>query len=303
MKANVTIQSKDFKATTFALINSGATDNFISPYIVNRHILPQYQLPRPRIVRNVDGSINSMKEVTHMIVLRFNYKEQDVFQCFFIINLGTDDMILGYTVLEASNPTLDWTTGIIPGEIYAYTFDADEWTPKENQKHLDCMNVQGFLDSKEEEYIPNDDYIPFNERGIIQNPDYYARRTTMATQLAINNLQQPPFRFTTKKVSETINDKQIIKPITWKHAIPPEYHRYGKVFSEQEAQRFPKPKPYDYAIDLLPDAPQSLDCKVYPSAPGEQVALDAFLKEHLLKKYVRHSKSPYATSTGLLQIK
>ena len=296
MKAKVTIQSKDFKATTFALIDSGATDNFISPYIVNRHVLPQYQLPRPRIVRNVDGSINSIKEVTHMTVLRVNYKEQDVFQRFFIINLGTDDMILGYPVLEASNPTLDWTTGIFPGEIFAYTFDADEWTPEENQKHLDRMNVQGFLDSKEEEYIPNDDYIPSNERGIIRNPNYYARRTTMATQLAINNSQKPPFRFSIKKKSEPINDKQVIKPTeTWRQAIPSEYHRYGKVFSEQEAQRFPKPKPYDHAIDLLPDAPQSLDCKVYPLAPGEQVALDAFLKEHLLKKYVRRSKSPYAS--------
>jgi hypothetical protein len=193
------------------------------------------------------------------------------------------------------NPQIDWTTGIFPEEVFAYTFDADEWTEEGQQKHLDQMNVQGFLDSKEKKYIPNDDYIPSNERGIIRNPNYYARKTTMATQLAINNSQKPPFRFSMKK-SEPINDKQIIKHAeTWKNTIPSEFHRYGKVFSEQETQRFPKPKPYDHAIDLLPDALQSLDCKVYPLAPGEQVALDAFLKEHLLKKYIRRSKSPYAS--------
>jgi hypothetical protein len=125
-------------------------------------------------------------------------------------------------------------------EVYAYNFDADEWTPEGNTKYLDHMNVQGFLDSKKEGYIPNDDYILSTGRGIIRNPNYYARRTTMATQLAINNSQQLPFRFTTKKVSEAINDKQVIRPTTWKHTIPPEYHRYGKVVSEQEAQRFPK---------------------------------------------------------------
>ena len=100
-----------------------------------------------------------------------------------------------------------------------------------------------------------------------------------------------------KKGSKSLsNDKQLIKSKDiWKHIIPPEYHRFGSIFSEQEAQRFPKPKPYNHAIDLLPNAPQTLDCKVYSLAPGEQVALDAFLKEHLLKKYIQHSKSPYTS--------
>jgi hypothetical protein len=68
MTAKVTIQSKYFKATTFALIDSGATDNFISPYLVNRHKLPQYKLLRPRIVRNlnVDGSKNSITVASHL---------------------------------------------------------------------------------------------------------------------------------------------------------------------------------------------------------------------------------------------
>jgi hypothetical protein len=43
--------------------------------------------------------------------------DQDIFQHFFIINLGTDNMILGYPVFEASNPNLDWTTGIFPRSI------------------------------------------------------------------------------------------------------------------------------------------------------------------------------------------
>ena len=95
-----------------------------------------------------------------------------------------------------------------------------------------------------------------------------------------------------------------------------EYHCFGSVFSKQEAQRFPKPKPYDHAMDLLPNSPQTLDCKVYPLAPGEQVTLYAFLKEHLLENtfdtlnphllppsFRLKERWKATTSTGLSQIK
>ena len=85
------------------------------------------------------------------------------------------------------------------------------------------------------------------------------------------------------------------EPYDWKSKVPKKYHQFGSVFSEEEAQRFPKSKPYDYAIDLHSDAPATLDCKVYPLAPMEQGALEDFIKEHLKKKYIRSSKSPYAS--------
>ena len=70
---------------------------------------------------------------------------------------------------------------------------------------------------------------------------------------------------------------------------------FGKVFSEEESQRFPESRHWDHMIELLPDAPQTLDCKVYPLAPGEQDSLDRFINEHLSKGYIRLSKSPYAS--------
>jgi hypothetical protein len=58
------------------------------------------------------------------------------------------------------------------------------------------------------------------------------------------------------------------------------------VFSEEAAQCFPDTRPWDHAIDLKPDAPDMLDCKVYPLGPGEQEVLQKFLKEHLDKGYI-----------------
>ncbi len=82
---------------------------------------------------------------------------------------------------------------------------------------------------------------------------------------------------------------------TWQEQVPKEYHMFRKVFSEEESQRFPESRPWDHAIELLPDASQTLDCKVYPLTPGEQESLDKFLDEHLNKGYICPSKSQYAS--------
>ena len=52
-------------------------------------------------------------------------------------------------------------------------------------------------------------------------------------------------------------------------AIPDEYCRHAKVFSETEAQRFPPTRDDDHTINLKPDAPSILDCKIYPLNPTE----------------------------------
>src|SRR6267154_97245 len=82
---------------------------------------------------------------------------------------------------------------------------------------------------------------------------------------------------------------------TWQEQVPLEYHQFGKVFSNEEAQRFPNSRPWDHEIELTPDTPQVLNCKVYPLAEGQQELLDQFLDEHLKKGYIRVSNSPYAS--------
>ncbi len=52
---------------------------------------------------------------------------------------------------------------------------------------------------------------------------------------------------------------------------------------------------WDHTIDLLPDAPKAIDCKIYPMARGEEDSLQEFIKEQLEKGYIRPSKSPYSS--------
>jgi hypothetical protein len=56
---------------------------------------------------------------------------------------------------------------------------------------------------------------------------------------------------------------------TWQEQVPEPYHQFSRVFSDEESQRFPELKPWDHTIDLLPDAPLTLDCKVYLLPEGQ----------------------------------
>ncbi len=68
-----------------------------------------------------------------------------------------------------------------------------------------------------------------------------------------------------------------------------------KVFSEEAAQQFPLKRPWDHAIELKPDTPNVIDCKIYPLTQTEDQALVTFLDKQLKKGYIRPSKSPYAS--------
>ena len=82
---------------------------------------------------------------------------------------------------------------------------------------------------------------------------------------------------------------------SWDQIVPPQYHKWKKVFSEEEAKRFPQHQPWDITIDFTKDAPKILDCKIYPLSLGEQEKLDNYIKENLEKGYIRPSKSQYSS--------
>ena len=99
----------------------------------------------------------------------------------------------------------------------------------------------------------------------------YANKTTIAQQLA-----------------EQATDK---KDRTWQEQVSHRYHKHGKVFSEQASERFPGKRPWDHAINLKPDAPDSIDCRVYLLAPKEREDQRKFLEANLRLHRIRQSKS------------
>ena len=76
--------------------------------------------------------------------------------------------------------------------------------------------------------------------------------------------------------------------------LPAQYQEFADIFKKKAAERFPKSRPYDYAIDLKEDFLPK-DCKVYQLTDREQQALETFLNENLDKGYIQPSKFPMAS--------
>ena len=63
--------------------------------------------------------------------------------------------------------------------------------------------------------------------------------------------------------------------------------------TQKSSAKKPRTDSSNHAIDLKPDAPNTMNCKVYPLSPTEDITLQKFIAENLEKGYIRQSKSPY----------
>ena len=65
----VYLQTKDKKATNYALIDSGVTENFMSLHYAKYLHMPIKKMPEPQMMYNVDGSPNKSGGITHYVDL------------------------------------------------------------------------------------------------------------------------------------------------------------------------------------------------------------------------------------------
>ncbi|KAL0180441.1 hypothetical protein M9458_025883, partial [Cirrhinus mrigala] len=76
-----------------------------------------------------------------------------------------------------------------------------------------------------------------------------------------------------------------------KTTLPPVYATYSKVFSKSKATQLPPHRPWDCAIDLLPNM-SPLKSKIYPLSRAETKAMEIYIEEALASGYIRPSTSP-----------
>jgi Retroviral aspartyl protease len=103
------------KAEIIALIDSGATDNFIDFRTVTKLRLGTKKLPRARQLFNIDGTHNQAGLIEESVHLYVKRGDERIRTQFHVTNLGKDRIILGYPWLEAFNPQIDWQNGKVHG--------------------------------------------------------------------------------------------------------------------------------------------------------------------------------------------
>jgi Retroviral aspartyl protease len=98
-----------------ALVDSGATENFIDWRLAKALKVQTTLLPRPRKVYNVDGTENKAGVIERHVKLHVRQGEKERVQTFFITNLGDLHIIFGYPWLYHFQPQIDWRQGTIVG--------------------------------------------------------------------------------------------------------------------------------------------------------------------------------------------
>jgi len=228
MTIKVIVRLYHKEARTNVLLESGATDNLIDQNLTKKLGLGMTPVTPPRLIQNVDGSLNKDGTITETCKLWIKRGNKEMAFQFFITSLGEDRMIFGYPCFEHENPGIDWKAQELKGEPVVILTDGYRFRQKQHQE---------------------------------------AKAAVVAT---FDPVKDTP--------------------------IPEEYQQHQKVFSDEEAQCFPPEREEDFPIELRPDAPQNINCKIYPLTPKEDESLKLYIEENLAKGYIYEGSSPYASS-------
>ena len=256
MRIPVSVRTNYIMADIKVLVDSGATDNFISPAFAKKMRLGTIPLARPRKIWNIDNTENKAGCITHFTTLDVQTKGKHTEMTFLITDVGNENMVLGYPWLATYEPKVSWRDATLGNDVLP-------------------VIVQS-LSPKPPPLETNDTYArrlnPEETRRIVEELTSDSMANSTSTQLTIAAQQY-----------------------TVKTALPPEYAKYARLFDEEVSHRFPPSCPWDHAIDFVKNAPPFLDCKIYPMTREEDVALKDFLEEQLRKGYICPSMSPYAS--------
>ena len=118
------IHSKSKRAKAVALIDSGATENFMNLKYAKYLQLPIKHLEEPQNLFNVDGTTNKSRMLQFYMDLQVQTGTQRTNLRFFLTDLGDNKAILGYPWFAAVQPCIDWKKGWVDHSQLPIIFQA-----------------------------------------------------------------------------------------------------------------------------------------------------------------------------------
>ncbi len=103
----VYLQSKSKRAETIALLDSGATENFMSLDYAKHLHLPIKTLKEPRKLFNINRTPNKAGDLKYYMDLGMRTGTSTQTLHYFLSNLGDSRVILGYPWFAAAQPKID----------------------------------------------------------------------------------------------------------------------------------------------------------------------------------------------------
>jgi hypothetical protein len=109
------------KTEEHALLDCGATHNFIDIRTIIRLQIGTKRLKEMRSLTNVDGTTNQSGAVAKYTVLTTLLGKKTEKMVFYVTNLGRDRIILGMPWFKTFNPQINWEKGMLPHKIVLLT--------------------------------------------------------------------------------------------------------------------------------------------------------------------------------------
>jgi hypothetical protein len=131
MTVRVYINSARKRTETIALVDCGATENFIDTDHAYALCLPLVRLKTPREVFNVDKTPNRQGPITHYMDAAIRTGGRTRVMRFFLTHLGGNPLILGYPWFSGMEPRITWSKGWIDYDQLPIMFTPITSTEKE----------------------------------------------------------------------------------------------------------------------------------------------------------------------------
>jgi hypothetical protein len=117
MRVPVSIRTSYFMADRKALVDSGATDNFMHPTFTKKMGLGLQELPQPKKIFNIDNTTNKSGMITHFLDLDVCTNRIHKEMCFLVTDIGHKEILLGYPWLATYEPKFNWRSAVIDEHI------------------------------------------------------------------------------------------------------------------------------------------------------------------------------------------
>ncbi|SJL15452.1 uncharacterized protein ARMOST_18950 [Armillaria ostoyae] len=244
---------------TRGLVDSGCTSSAINRAFVQEHHLDTIRTAIPIIVYNADGTRNKGGDITEYVEVRLTIGNHEERIDLAVTDLGAKDLYLGHDWLKRHNPVINWETGTVIFGCCQCVKNPFPLPDADADDHWD------------EELEDGDTILAVN-----MEEELVIRAVHHANDLAAAAHAEKPTK-------------------TFEEMVPPDYRSFRDLFSKENFDELPERKPWDHAIELIPNAKSTLDCKVYPLNRNEQEQLDKFLDENLASGRIKESKSPFAS--------
>jgi hypothetical protein len=113
----VSIRTSYFMADRKALVDSGATDNFMHPAFAKKMGLGLRELPNPRKIFNIDNTTNKSGMITHYLNLDVCTNKIHKKIRFLVTDIGHKELLLGYPWLATFEPRFNWRGAVIDERV------------------------------------------------------------------------------------------------------------------------------------------------------------------------------------------